>query len=149
MVDNCAISKDEKTCEVCDEYFCLDVKNGNCIQNDIITDENIKFYFACNRTDEEGTNCAECIEGYEMGENGYCIDATRCIEKEDGECLRCTDELNKNGFSYCANKIFGCVESVDYKCVRCDDLLNLFSCTECKDGYDLYYGGCVNMTVLE
>ena len=149
LVDDCKISKDEKTCEVCDEYFCLDVKHGNCVQNDYITDEKIKFYFACNRTDEEGTTCAECIEGYEMGENGYCVDATRCIDKEDGECLRCTDELNKNGYSYCANKVFGCVESVDDECVRCDDLLHLYFCTECKDGYDLYYGGCVNMTELE
>ena len=149
LVKNCKISKNEKICEICEEYFCLNVKNGTCISNDYINDENLKFYFACNRTDEEGTTCEQCIEGYGKGEEGYCIDQTRCLEKEDGKCLRCTEELNEKGYSYCANDVFGCVETVDNECIRCDDLLHLYFCTECKEGYDLFYGGCVNMTELE
>ena len=77
-----------------------------------------------------------------MGEEGYCADTTRCLEKKNGECVRCTEEKNKNGYTYCANKVFGCVESVFDECLRCDDLLNLISCTKCKEGFDLYYGGC-------
>ena len=149
LVENCKISENEKRCKECDEYFCLDVKKGICIDNDYIFDENIKYYFACNRTNEDGTSCAQCIEGYEIGENGYCVDVTRCLEEKNGECIRCTEEKNKNGFTYCANKVFGCVESVYDECVRCDDLLSLISCTECKEGYDLYYGGCINMDELE
>ena len=142
LVENCKISENENRWKECDEYFCLDVKRGICIENDFIRDENIKFYFACNRTDESGTTCEQCIEGYEMGEEGYCVDTTRCLEKKNGECVRCTEEKNKNGYTYCANKVFGCVESVFDECLRCDDLLNLISCTKCKEGFDLYYGGC-------
>ena len=78
------------------------------------------------------------IEGYEIGENGYCVDIFRCLEKEEGECLKCTEEKNEYGYSYCANKIFGCVEVNDERCIRCDDLLDFYSCTECEEGYYLY-----------
>ena len=149
LVKNCKVSKNENKCIECDEYFCLDVKNGICIENDFLFDKNIKFYFACNRTDENGKSCAECIEGYEMSEDGYCVDAIRCLEKKNGECLRCTKEKNKNGFSYCANKLFGCIESIHDNCIRCDDLDDLLSCTECEEGYDLFYGGCKKLDELE
>ena len=58
--------------------------------------------------------------------------------------MKCTEEYNKNGFTYCANNIFGCVESVDDQCLRCDNLLELYSCTECREGYELRFGNCIN-----
>ena len=144
LIDNCRISKDENTCLECDDYCCLDLKNGICVENDFIYDENVKIYYACKKTNDEGTACAECIEGYEVGKDGYCVDFSRCLEKENGECLRCTDEENSYGYSYCANKVFGCVESSYDNCLRCDDLLDIYSCTECKVGYSpSFYGGCI------
>ena len=143
LIENCKISKDENTCIECDESLCLDLKKNICVENDYIEDENKKFYFACKRTNIEGTKCELCIEGYEVGKDGYCVDNSRCLEEKDGKCLKCTEEENENGYSYCANEIFGCVESIWEGCLRCDDLLDIFSCTKCKEGYvDALSGGC-------
>ena len=144
LINYCKFSQDENTCIECDEYHCLDLKKGICVDNDIIYDENIKFYFACNKTNLEGNACAECFDGYEVGENGYCVDVSRCSEEKDGKCIKCTDELNDYGFSYCANSVFGCIESYYDNCLRCDNLLDLSKCTECKEGFDaVFYGDCV------
>ena len=143
LIENCKISEDENTCLECDEYYCLDLKKGICLENYYIFDENIKFYFACNKTNSEGNACEECMDGYEVGENGYCIDNKRCLERKDEKCIKCSDELNIYGESYCANNIFGCVESYYDDCLRCDDLYDIHKCTECKEGFDLLlYGGC-------
>ena len=143
LIEDCKISEDENTCIECDEFFCLDIKKQKCMENYYIYDENIKYYFACNRTNKEGTACEKCIEGYEIGKEGYCVDVSRCLEKKDGECLRCTSEPNIYGYTYCANKVFGCVESNYDNCLRCDDLLDLYKCTECEEGYiTLLYGAC-------
>ena len=149
LIKNCKKSENENICIECDDYCCLDLKKGMCIENDYIRDEKDKFYFACIKTNEDGTACAKCMDGYEIGEDGYCIDVSRCIEKENGECIKCTEELNDNGYAYCANKIFGCVETVDDECIRCDNLLQLYSCTECKEGYELMFGSCFNPAELE
>ena len=143
LISECKKSQDENTCIECEDYFCLDLKNGTCVDNDFIYDENIKFYFACSVTNKEGTGCDKCIDGYEIGKDGYCVDASRCLEEKDGECIRCTDEESINGYSYCANKVFGYVESIQDGCLRCDDLLDLYYCTECKEGYTPFiYGAC-------
>ena len=131
----------KKTCIECDDYYCLDLKKGKCECNDYIYDENEKLYFSCLRTNKEGISCEECIEGYEVGKKGYCVDSSRCLEEEDGECLRCSEEENDNGYTYCANKIFGCIESITDNCKRCDNLLDLYQCTECKEGYILLLTG--------
>ena len=149
LVENCKISKNENICIECNDYYCLDVKNGLCIDNDFLIDENIKFYFACIKTNENSTACEKCMDGYEIGEDGYCVDVSRCREKEDGECLKCEKELNDTADSYCANKIFGCIETIDEECLRCDNLLELDSCTECKEGYILFYGICFDPSQLE
>ena len=149
LVENCKISKNENICIECNDYYCLDVKNGLCIDNDFLIDENIKFYFACIKTNENSTACEKCMDGYEIGEDGYCVDVSRCREKEDGECLKYEKELNDTADSYCANKIFGCIETIDEECLRCDNLLELDSCTECKEGYILFYGICFDPSQLE
>ena len=142
--DNCRISEDENTCIECDENYCLDVKKGNCIKNDIIANEDSKFYYACNRTNNEGTECAECIDGFNLGKDGLCVDFSKCIEEKDGECLKCTEEKSDFGYSYCANKFFGCLDYFHEGCLRCNDLLDLYRCTECKDGYTLsIFGMCI------
>ena len=72
-------------CKECIEFYCLDLKKGICIENDRIENETYKIYFACNYTNEEGTKCEQCLDGYEVGEEGYCIDVERCIERENGD----------------------------------------------------------------
>ena len=52
------------------ELYCLDVKKQECIINNNLYDVNIKKYIFCNRTNEEGTICEQCINGYESNEEG-------------------------------------------------------------------------------
>jgi len=142
-IENCKFSENEDNCIECREGYCLDLKKQKCVENDYIEDENNKFYIACNRTNEEGTKCEECIDGYEVGENGYCIDNKRCIEKTDGFCHKCKNDDFDYGKNYCANKIFGCIGTVLQNCVECDNILDLYSCTKCIEGYEPNpYGVC-------
>ena len=138
LVEACAKSENEFRCKECIEFYCLDVNKGICIENDKIENETYKIYFACNYTNEEGTACQQCLDGYEVGEEGYCIDVERCIEREngDGVCLKCKDE-------YCANDVYGCVDSHYANCIRCNNLYDLYACTQCEEGYKVnLFGGC-------
>ena len=44
--------KDDNTCIELQEYYCLDLKKGNCVINDEIVDTETKFYFRCNKTND-------------------------------------------------------------------------------------------------
>ena len=142
--ENCKISKNENVCLECDENYCLDLKKGKCFENDYLENENDKIYYACEKTNKEGTKCEKCKNGYEVGGDGYCIDSTRCLEKKDGECIRCIEEKSELGNTYCANKVFGCVPNFYLGCLRCDNILDIYYCTECKEGYRKTFsgGGC-------
>ena len=142
-VENCKISKNENECEECQEFYCLDAKNQRCVDNDYLSEKNDIIHISCIRTNEEGTACAQCLDGYEVNEEGYCVDIDICEEKEDGKCKKCKDIDNEYGYEYCANEIFGCLESGAYNCLRCDNLKDLYECTECKEGYIKYYGSCL------
>ena len=143
LIEKCNKSIDENTCIECEEFMCLDVRKGICVDNDIIYDEKYKFYINCKKTNKEGTACEECIEDYELGEDGICINLSKCTNKSKDECLQCTQEPDEDGFTYCANKIYGCILHIFDGCKRCDDILNLYNCTECNEGYyrvkDYYY----------
>ena len=91
-------------------------------------------------TNKEGTAYEKCINGYEVGEDGFCVDINRCLEREEGNCIKCIEEENDYNY-YCANKIFGCVETFFKNCLRCDNFLDISSCTECKEGYKLLWNG--------
>ena len=147
LIENCKKSENVSVCLECDDYFCLDVKNQRCIDNNFLEDDNIKIYFACKRTNEKGTGCEECIEGYKINEEGYCIDVENCeVRQEDGKCLKCKNKVDSNGniINYCANDIFGCVEIKYSNCLKCNNLTKIYACTECKEGYNLsIYGECL------
>ena len=132
LVEACAIIENEFRCKECIEFYCLDVNTGICIENDKIENETYKIYFSCIYTNKEGTACEKCLDGYEVGEEGYCIDVERCIERENetGVCLKCKDD-------YCSNDVYGCVDSHYSNCIRCNDLYDLYGCTECKEGYKI------------
>ena len=138
LVEGCAKIENEFRCQECMEFYCLDVNKGTCIQNDNIENDTYKIYFACNYTNEEGTACEKCLEGYVVNDEGYCIDNERCSERENGNgvCLKCEGD-------YCANDIFGCVISHFTDCVRCNNLSDLYWCTQCDEGYKSNSkGGC-------
>ena len=130
-VDNCKYNEDNNInrCKECDEYYCLNVKDGKCYDNDFLEKEEDKIYIACLYTNEEGTACEKCLEGYEVGDGGYCIDVTRCEKKENGICIKCKEYEDSDTY-YCANSIFGCLETFIGDCLKCDDLSNLYACTE-------------------
>ena len=134
LIEDCKKSKDENTCIECEDSMCLDVKKGICVDSMSYDGKN-KFYINCKKTNKEGTACEECIEDIEVGEDGNCINLSKCIEKNNDECLKCSQEPNDEGFTYCANKIYGCILHPNYGCLRCDDLSNLYNCTECIEGY--------------
>ena len=142
-VEFCKYVKNENECEECEEYYCLDLKNQRCVDSDYLSELNDKIHISCNRTNEDGTACAECIDGYEVNEEGYCVDIDICEEKENGKCKKCKDIISKYGYGYCANEIFGCLESSSIGCKICDNLLDLYECTECKEGYYNSNGYCI------
>ena len=57
----------------CNNHHCLDLKTGLCEDNDIPNWKNKTFYFQCKKTNIEGTECGECLEGFFLHENGTCI----------------------------------------------------------------------------
>ena len=86
--------------------------------NQFLYNENEKIYIKCNRTNEEGTACDQCIDGYELGNEGYCVNYERCEEKQDETCIRCRQEPTDILY-FCANKYFGCLETLVNACVKC------------------------------
>ena len=145
LVDNCKISENENKCSECDDLFCLDAKTGNCVNNDFLHDTSKKLYFACKKTNNEGTECEQCIDGYKLAD-GYCVNLDDCEESKDGKCLTCKSEKSKDGYFYCANEVFGCIKGHFNNCLRCDNINDLFECTQCKEGYGKdQYGACIQL----
>ena len=142
-IDSCKISENENKCLECDDNFCLDVKKMTCEYNTYLEDENNKIYINCLKTNEEGTKCEKCLDGYEIGNEGYCIDNSFCEEKnEEGICLKCTNITSEDGYHYCSNNLFGCLKIRYDNCLRCDNMKSLYECTECKEGYIKKSFGC-------
>ena len=133
-VEGCDLSENENKCLQCGLYYCLDVSTGKCEYNDIILNEEKKFYYRCNKTNKEGNACEECIDNYIL-KNGLCIDDDHCVDKnEDGICKKC---LNNEEYSFCLNSNFGCFDLFFDYCLECNDVLDLEKCTKCFDGYKI------------
>ena len=130
-IEGCDLSENENKCLECDEYYCLNLKNNRCYPNDEILSEKEKFYYNCNRTNQEGTKCEICLEGYVLNENGLCIDEEHCNSKIGGVCKSCqnTDD------NYCLNNDFGCIFTFDAHCLECNQVLDFANCTKCESGY--------------
>ena len=136
-IEGCDISENENKCSQCEsEYYCLDVKSGKCEINDEIEDESKKFYFKCNRTNEEGTACEVCLDGLEL-KNGLCVENYHCEEKnESGNCKKCKNYVG-DYYHHCLNRDFGCVETYFDFCEECNNILDFDNCTKCFEGYEL------------
>jgi hypothetical protein len=143
LVDNCALIENEFRCAKCMYDYCLNVNNGLCFENYIIYNESTKLYFSCNRTNEEGNKCDECLNGFKVGNKGLCVNYDNCKEREDGndsgDCLKCEE-------GFCANNEYGCIftNGYDTNCIRCDNYTDFGWCTECVEGYkiNITYGYC-------
>ena len=148
--NNCKYSNNEEDCDVCEEGYCFDLKRKLCVDNDFLENENEKIYIACNRTNEEGNKCELCLDGYEVDENGLCIDVERCEEKINGICVKCKDDVSIINGNYCANELYGCLKTFMNGCKQCNNLTDLYSCTECFEGYDLNeYKRCFREVEIE
>ena len=130
-IEGCDISENENKCLKCDEdYYCLNIKTGKCEVNDKIIDEEKKYLYKCNRTNEQGIGCELCLEGYTFNKNGLCVDNSHCKDKIGEICEKCEE-------GYCLNNLFGCVEMYFDNCLECDNIFNLELCTKCEDGYEV------------
>ena len=144
-IEGCEMLKDENTCSECGDYYCLDVKKGNCVDNYDIIDDKL-FYFRCNQSNEEGNGCQICIDNLTLNDdNGLCVDQVHCEEEIDGICQKCM-KFEEDYTYYCLNSILGCVEVFDDKCLECNNITDLFFCTKCEDGYEIdEYGNCIKI----
>ena len=142
-IDGCLISENEEKCLECDERHCLNVKTGECGSNEEIKNEEEKLYYRCNRTNEEGTKCAKCLDGYELSDKGFCVDKIHCSVEEDGVCVKCK---NNKAYSSCLNSDFGCVPTSYMKCIECNNILDFDICTKCPEYYKLNEDGiCIDI----
>ena len=139
----CEISENEDRCALCSDYYCLNINNGQCKDNDFIENEDEKFYFRCNKTNKEGNSCEICLDGFKVNEDGLCVsDDSLCEEIKDEICQKCK---NDDG-NYCLNKEFGCVETYNDNCLECNDILDFDYCTKCFEGYEINrFGECVEI----
>ena len=136
-IKGCDISENENNCVQCDDYYCLDMNTKKCVDNDIVLSEDKKFYYRCNRTNKEGTKCEICLDGFNLDENGICVNVEDCIQDEKGVCVNCN---NEEGYIYslCLNKYYGCVENLyNNNCLECNDILDFEKCSKCEDGFYL------------
>ena len=128
-IEGCDISENENKCLECDsDYYCLNIKTGKCEKNDIVTNEEKKYLYKCNKTNIEGNGCEICLNDYTLNNDGLCVDNIHCEEEKNGICIKCEED-------YCLNNNFGCVEIFFDKCLECNDISNLEKCTKCYDGY--------------
>ena len=134
--EGCEISLDGKKCDECDEDHVLNAKSGECIINNKIIDEDKQYYYKCNRTDEEDSECEICVNGYNLSDTGLCVDEFHCSEEINGTCKKC-EKNEEDIFNYCLNKDFGCVETDLNNCLNCDDILDFNKCTKCLEKYKL------------
>ena len=143
LIQGCLRSENENKCLECDNYYCLD-KEGNCVDNYYITEEDKLFYYNCKILNNEGNRCAECEQGLNVNDLGICYDDIHCEKKENEVCTKCQKENPSGYFSYCLNKDLGCIDTFLKNCVRCDNVLDLDWCTECEEGYEIdEIGDCV------
>ena len=145
-IEGCLISENENKCLECDEYHCLNKNNGKCFDNYYISEEEKNaIYFNCNKTNEEGTECEECINDNFEIINGLCYNIGGCEKIEDGKCVECKDWKENILSVFCLNKDFGCVEGYSLDCYRCDDL-DFNICNECQEGFEFNeFNDCVEI----
>ncbi len=139
-VEGCAISENENKCIECEEFYCLDLKKGICFDNTQPPEEEDKrIYFGCNKTNENGTGCAECIDENYVLKNGLCFNLGGCVQNEKGECIGCKEweETRFGIYGYCINKNYGCVEGYTPFCQTCNNDLDFTICDQCMEGYAL------------
>ena len=142
LIENCAISENENKCTECDEYYCFDFNKYICIDKYSPPEtEDKKIYFMCNKTNDEGTECAECENEKLELINGICVNKYECEEEVDGQCVKCKDK-SEYGFNMCLNDWYGCVEMNVDNCLICNGVFDYDTCDKCKDGYELTEEGC-------
>ena len=144
-IQGCEISENENKCIKCDsESYCLNVKTGNCLSNEYIEVEEDKFYYRCNYTNEEGTECAECIDNYRLNDKKLCVFDDFCEEfDQNKKCKKCIQDKQEEYIYYCLNDDFDCTVTYTKGCELCNNVTNFEQCDKCKDGYTLQDGECV------
>ena len=146
LIEGCAVSENEKKCIECDEYSCLDLNKNTCLDKYSPPEsEDKKIYYLCNKTNNEGTECALCENEKLELINGICVNKYECEEEKDEQCVKCNDK-SVDGFNMCLNNLFGCVEVGVSNCLRCDGFFDYYGCDECKEGYELKGKSCYQLS---
>ena len=86
------------------------------------------------KTNEIGDKCEICLKGLDLSYEGLCVENEHCIEKINGVCVRCENNMRN---TFCLNSKFRCVEVYFLDCLECDDYLDFNKCTKCKEEYNL------------
>ena len=139
-VQGCAKSQNSEICLECMPGLCKNLKYGLACQINSFFDkeENNEVCYKCKETNNDGTKCNICEEGYSKTSQGYCIDETLCEIKVGDKCIQCKQNLHKDESlkSYCLNNQYGCLESIE-GCLLCNDFYNPQICNQCLNGYYL------------
>ena len=135
-IRGCEMVDNEDKCLECSDTYCLDTKNGICIDNNYILKEEDKIYYRCNKTNEEGNACEICNNGYILNDKGLCVDDSHCFKNEEGVCQKCLPNQGEITY-YCLNSEFGCVKTIFDKCLKCDDILDFDKCGVCWENFNL------------
>ncbi len=142
QIFGCAKSDEgnREKCSECEIGFCKNKKTGKCEFTSIEQDPLVCY--KCVETNEDGTKCEICMEGYELSPEGICQDYTKCEEKDsEGNCIKCRQNYFRDNWikSYCVHSKYGCVENLE-GCLICKEDSNSAKCDKCFDGYILDEG---------
>ena len=70
----------EERCQECNEYYCLNLKDELCYNNYMEKEDDKKYMLVIIQI-KKVLPATKCLEGYEVGVNGYCVDASHCEKK--------------------------------------------------------------------
>ena len=144
-VEGCEISENVDRCAQCaSDQYCLNISNGICLINEYIEDENLKYLYRCHHTNENGTECEECITDYRLNYKGLCVYDGYCeVFDEDRNCTKCIQDKVEEHTYFCFNNDFECTVTYKIGCELCNNVTDFDICDKCREGYILHNGECI------
>ena len=147
------------TSEECFEYSCeecLDSEYGSCTKckkDFILIDGTCPCNdYACNICDTAyvGSKCYFCDENYELNEQKQCVcEDPNCVICEKKGCLKCRSGYNNIYSNLCIPNGNNQINCLDENCIQCLNTVEKYTCTKCKNGYELVMGKCEELKKIK